>query len=448
VASFIVLVPGRVLAAEGRLSTLASNAANMPDRTDANASVSRTRSPARRRRALVVSAALALTLHVLFLGGVGGLASGAPESANAPIAVRTIPAEPAAEEADLAETAAALVASPPAVVPQPEPQRRPREPIPATSLKLVSIAEASASSVEPLALLDTFSQSAAQAEQPSLVASMDMPPQGAPEPIPGVSGVVASATSRPDSPAREASAAAADASAPAPRGSPPPLLAAGDQAPPVYKTQLPPSVTLHYEVRRGFLSGEGEIRWQSSGGTYRLALDVRIAGLTLLLQSSEGGIDASGIVPVRFLDKRARRAAQAANFRRELGKVTFSGTGVEWPLLDGSQDRLSWMIQLAGIAAAEPQLLVDGGRITMAVFGARGDVAVWSLRYAGHEEVATPGARVRAIKLVREPSSAHDTGAEVWLDPGRSYLPVRATLLDSAGSPDYDLLLQRVEPAR
>ena len=316
-----------------------------------------------------MSGALVLSLPVLFLGGVGRLASAAPES--------------------LAEKAAP-VASTPAVVPKPNPQRPSREPIPEASSERIVVAEASASSVE---------------------SRVDVP-------------------------------------APAPGGSPPPLLAAGDQPPPLYKTQLPASVTLHYDVRRGFLHGDGEILWQARGDAYRLVLEARVAGLTLLMQTSEGGIDASGIAPVRFVDRRARRAAQAANFRRELGKVTFSGTGNEWPLLDGSQDRLSWMIQLAGIAAAQPQLLVEGGRITMAVFGARGDAAIWSLRYAGHEEVATPGARVRAIKLVREPSSARDTGAEVWLDPARSYLPVRATLLDSAGSPDYDLLLERVEATR
>ena len=82
-----------------------------------------------------------------------------------------------------------------------------------------------------------------------------------------------------------------------------------------------------------------------------------------------------------------RRSAQAANFRRDDGRITFSGTGVEWPLLAGSQDRLSWMIQLAGIAAAEPERLVEGGRITMVVVGARGDAGIWTLRCAGVETI-------------------------------------------------------------
>ena len=112
---------------------------------------------------------------------------------------------------------------------------------------------------------------------------------------------------------------------------------------------------------------------------------------------------------------------QAANFRRDDGRITFSGSGVEWPLLAGSQDRLSWMIQLAAIAAAEPERLVDGGRITMVVVGARGDAGVWTLRYAGREDIATASGTVHAVKFVREGRSAYDTSAEIWLDPERSY---------------------------
>jgi hypothetical protein len=225
------------------------------------------------------------------------------------------------------------------------------------------------------------------------------------------------------------------------------LLADGEQPPPVYRTRLPPSVTLRYEVRRGFLRGTGEIRWQASSEAYRLVLEARIAGLTLLTQTSEGTIDANGLAPRRFLDQRARRPAQAANFRRDIDRITFSGPAVEWPLLPGSQDRLSWMIQLAGIAAAEPGLVVEGGRISMVVVGARGEAAVWTLRSTGREDVETAWGTVRAIKLVREGHSLYDTNAEIWLDPERDYLPAHATLRNSAGVSEYDLLLERVEPA-
>jgi hypothetical protein len=53
---------------------------------------------------------------------------------------------------------------------------------------------------------------------------------------------------------------------------------------------------------------------------------------------------------------------------------------------------------------------------------------------------------VRAVKLVREGRAAYDTSAEIWLDPERSYFPVHATLRNSSGAPEYDLLLQRIDP--
>jgi hypothetical protein len=224
------------------------------------------------------------------------------------------------------------------------------------------------------------------------------------------------------------------------------LPGAGEEPPPVYRTALPPAASLHYQVRRGFLRGEGEIRWQPRDGRYRLVLEARIAGVTLLLQTSEGALDATGLAPERFLDQRARRSAQAANFVRERGRITFSGSAAEWPLLPGSQDRLSWMIQLAAIAAAEPERLVDGGRISMEVAGARGDASVWTLRVAGREEIETAAGTVRAVKLVRDGRSAYDTTAEIWLDPERSYFPAHATLRNSGGASEYDLLLERIDP--
>ena len=182
-----------------------------------------------------------------------------------------------------------------------------------------------------------------------------------------------------------------------------------------------------------------------AGDDYRLVLEARISGLTLLIQTSEGAIDATGLAPTRLVDQRARRSAQAANFSRELGKVTFSGPAVVWPLLPGTQDRLSWMIQLAGIVAAEPELLADGLQIRMVVVGARGEAEVWVLRYAGRETVETVRATVRAVKFVRDGHSAYDTSAEIWLDPERDYFPAHATLRNSSGGSEYDLLLERIE---
>jgi hypothetical protein len=247
-------------------------------------------------------------------------------------------------------------------------------------------------------------------------------------------------------PAANGSAAAEPEPGASAKAALPPLLAAGETPPPTYRTRLPPPATLRYEMRRGALRGTGEIRWGPSEDRYRLVLEARIAGVTLLIQTSEGTIDATGLAPTRFVDHRARRPAQAANFRRDLGTVTYSGPALAWPLLPGTQDRLSWMIQLAGVAAAEPELLVEGGQVAMVVVGARGEAAVWTLRYAGRERIETVRGAVDAVKLVRDGRAAYDTSAEIWLDPGRDYFPAHASLRNSSGTAEFDLLLERVEP--
>ena len=383
-----------------------------------------------RRRSLLACAVLTLLIHGAFIGGVGGLAVGTSvEPGAAPVSVRTIAAatnEPAAEAA----TATAPEAAAPA--PAAKPARRPRQAT-APTLEAVEASERAGARID---------DAASAPPSVAIAASEPAPTLAAVEPA----SAVATTANSPTLPS-EAEPGPAVAASPAASGEAPSLLAAGEEPPPVYRTRLPPSATLRYQVRRDFLRGTGEIRWQASGKTYRLSLEARIAGLTLLVQTSEGTIDANGLAPRRFLDQRARRPAQAANFRRDIDRITFSGPAVEWPLLPGSQDRLSWMIQLAGIAAAEPGLLVEGGRISMVVVGARGEASVWTLRSAGREDVETAWGTVHAVKLVRQGHSLYDTNAEIWLDPERDYFPAHATLRNSSGASEYELLLEHVEPA-
>ena len=215
---------------------------------------------------------------------------------------------------------------------------------------------------------------------------------------------------------------------------------------PLYRTLFPPPLTLHYTLSRGALSGTGELQWRPAGDRYALRLEGRLAGINVLMQTSQGGFDEAGIAPLRFTDQRMRRDVKAANFQREVGKITFSGPSTEFPLLMGTQDRLSWMIQLAAVAAAEPQRLAPGGKVALYVVGARGDADLWVFRYVAHEAVATGAGSVPAVKLAREPRGLHDTQVEAWLDPARHHLPVRARLSNSPDGDALELLLQDIKP--
>ena len=225
----------------------------------------------------------------------------------------------------------------------------------------------------------------------------------------------------------------------------PTFLAAGEAAPPTYRTLLPGPATLRYELRRGVIRGNGEIRWRPAGRSYALQFEARLAGLTLLSQSSQGELDANGLAPVRFVDQRARKAARAVNFSRDTGTISFSGSTARWPLLAGSQDRLSWMIQLGGIVAANPAL-AGSGRISMVLVSSRGEAAVRTARFAGKENAETATGKVAALKFVVDGHSAYDDSFEIWLDPARGYLPARAVSRSHTGEAEFELLLQRADP--
>jgi hypothetical protein len=214
---------------------------------------------------------------------------------------------------------------------------------------------------------------------------------------------------------------------------------------PRYRTEMPPPITLHYVLQRGALRGTGEFSWRPEGDHYELRLEGRVAGLDVLRQTSAGGFDGAGIAPVRFTDQRLRRGTKAANFQREAGKITFSGPSTEFPLREGVQDRLSWMVQLGAIVAAEPQLRRVDAKVLLYVVGANGDASVWAFDCIAIEPVTTEAGTAQALKFVREPREPYDTQVQVWIDPARHYLPVRATQRSGANDEGFELRLRSAD---
>lgn len=363
----------------------------------------------RRRRALAMLALLALVVHALLIGGIEpGPAPLPTPGGAATLQVRTIiapvlaPPEPPPPP---------LAAPAPEPLPTPPPPRRvvpvPPEAVPAEG-------EVNGPPSEPVLN-----------PEPLQTAN----PLSLPLPIEAEAAASAPALASAAVPAG-ATAATTPASGALSEALPPPL----------YATRLPPPATLRYELRRGRLSGSGDLLWRPEGERYTLRLEGSVVGLNVLTQVSEGALDAHGLAPLRFTDQRARRAAVAANFEREAGRIRFSGPSHEVPWQPGVQDRLSWMVQLAAVAAAEPARLAAGERIVLQVVGARGDASLWAFRSEGPETLTLFSERIETIRLLREPRSAYDTRVEVWLDPARHHLPVRATL----GSGDEDRLELRL----
>jgi hypothetical protein len=241
----------------------------------------------------------------------------------------------------------------------------------------------------------------------------------------------------PVAPELPAAAAIPAASTPMPV---PAVAAASAPLVPADRARVPPDITISYDLRRGLLSGSAELLWEARQGEYTLKFDATVAGFSFLQQTSTGEFDDTGLAPLRFTDQRAGREVRATNFQREAGKITFSGPSVEFPLVAGTQDRLSLLIQLAAIVSADPRRREPGGQVAMAVVGVRGDLSTWVFRYVGDETVDTGLGPAKTAKFVRERPDAYDANLEVWLDPARYHLPARA--VQRAGPDDAGLELR------
>ena len=242
-----------------------------------------------------------------------------------------------------------------------------------------------------------------------------------------------------------AAPAATLSSTPSVTASAPASAATPGEPVPVYRTMLPPAFRLRYELHRGFFSGAGELSWKPAADHYEARLEGSLAGMNLLTQVSSGILDTHGLAPVRYTDARSRRAMAAANFQRDKGKITYSGPQVEFPLVPGAQDRVSWMVQIGAILNAQPQLAGPEGKIVLFVSGAAGDADVWVFRYAGIENLRTDAGTWRTVKFTREPRKAYDRSVEVWLAPARNHLPVRARFTANAGGDAFELLLRDIQ---
>jgi hypothetical protein len=196
---------------------------------------------------------------------------------------------------------------------------------------------------------------------------------------------------------------------------------------PTYAVRLPPSQRLHFRVSRGTARGEGTLDWSlHDDGRYNAALRLRGEGMPGLDWTSEGDAAGdAGVLPRRMVAHRKGRVIAAANFAPDEQKVSFSGARVERPFVRGGQDRLTWMLQLAGVLEAREQPMRDDERIVLYVVGPRGAADLWQWRVAGRETLGEGSGAVAAVKLVREAQRLYDTEIELWLDPARHHLPLK-----------------------
>lgn len=227
------------------------------------------------------------------------------------------------------------------------------------------------------------------------------------------------------------------ASAAAPAGSAA-LAPAEETAPAPLPARIPSSTSLAFSMRSGLLRGQADLVFDRRGDRYAMDLRGRAIGLEILHLSSRGRIGAHGFEPDRYADQRLSRPARVAEFDRAAGRIRYAGSSTAHELSPGCQDRLTWMLQLSGMLEAAPALRLAGSTLAFPVSGARTDLDIWRFSVHGLERVAPDGGAARqALRLTRAPRRPRDTEVEIWLDPARGFLPVRARLTTM---PDGDTL--------
>lgn len=211
-------------------------------------------------------------------------------------------------------------------------------------------------------------------------------------------------------------------------------------------TRVPPSTELVFTLQRGAQTGEARMSWRSDGERYALSLHATLPSGREIEQHSQGGFDAAGLAPLRLADRRHGRDVRAANFQREHGKVTFSGPRWELPLEVGTQDRLSWLVQLVARVGAVSDDLRDGTELAMWVVGARGAASHWRFEVRGQQRVELDGQPADAWWLVREPAHPYDLRVEVWLSPQQGHWPLKLRQTQIPGGEALEWLLRRQAP--
>jgi hypothetical protein len=212
--------------------------------------------------------------------------------------------------------------------------------------------------------------------------------------------------------------------------------------------KAPESAKLKYQVQ-GQAKGlnywaSAELNWLQDGKDYEARLEVSAFLLGSRVQVSKGTLGAEGIMPTRFGDK--TRSELAAHFQRDKGIISFSANSPDATLLKGAQDRLSVVLQLSSLLAADPTRFPAGTMLSFQTVSQR-EAEVWQFLVEKEELLQLPFGDINAIKLNRKPRREFDQQIELWFAPTLGYLPVRLRITNANGDFVDQLLSKAEKPA-
>jgi hypothetical protein len=165
-----------------------------------------------------------------------------------------------------------------------------------------------------------------------------------------------------------------------------------------------------------------------------MVVSVPLPFVGTFVYSSHGRIDAFGLAPDQYIEKRGRRAEDIAIFNRTDKKIAFTRTPAALPLPDGAQDRFSMVMQLASLVRGDPAAYKPG--VTRQFFVVDNDSGEnWPVETIGDETIRTDQGFLDTRHFKRLPRHDGDLRRiDVWLAPSLGWLPARIVQTEPNGT--------------
>ena len=204
---------------------------------------------------------------------------------------------------------------------------------------------------------------------------------------------------------------------------------------PGVKFSVPPSGNLQYDTfYNGVRNQPGTIHWSSDGRSYDMVVSVPLPFVGTFSYASHGHVDAFGLAPDQYIEKRGRRGEDITTFHRDTKQIGFTRTPNTLPLQDGAQDRFSMVMQLASLVRGDPDAYQPG--VTRQFYVTDNDSGeIWPIETIGDESVRTDHGTIDARHFMRLPRREGDRRRiDVWLAPSLGWLPVRLVQTEPNGT--------------
>jgi len=208
---------------------------------------------------------------------------------------------------------------------------------------------------------------------------------------------------------------------------------------PKHKFDIPPPAELQYSIRakqNGFtLGGNATLQWNVTDSTYSVSMETRAMLIGKIIESkSEGSIDAHGLAPAEFTEKRLRKKQTVTTFNRSAKIISFTQSGETYPIKGGEQDRDSIIWQLISIARGTPHKFTSGSEWVFFVADQR-DAEPWTFIVMNEEKISTTLGELDAVHIVRAPPpDSNGKQLDIWLAPSLGWYPLRLRFIDRHGN--------------